>query len=151
MEKIWIIAADSTRARLFQAEKRTGPIREVEDIINPQARMPDRELVTDDRGRTAVSGNPDRRHAYGEDYREEDHQRDVFARQIVEKLDKLRARGDLEGVYLIAEPGFLGLLRGHLGKQLEQRVKGEIKHRISTENAEEIRALLPKDMVGLGS
>lgn len=150
MEKIWILAADSVCGRFFQAEKRTGPIIEIEDTLNPQARMPDRELVTDDRGRTAVSGNPDRRHAYGEDYREEDHQRDEFARKLIERLEKMRVRGELDGVYLIAEPGFLGLLRKHIGKHLQACVKGEVKQRVTKDSAEEIRNLLPRDMIGLG-
>ena len=151
MEKIWIVVADGGRARLFQAEKRTGPLVERHDIANPDARLPERELVTDTRGRGGASGNQDRRHAYGEDYDEHDRQKAVFAKDLAKRLEKLRAKGELELLYVIAEPGFLGLLRGEMGKSLTACVKGEIHHRITTDKVEEIREMLPKDMRGLGN
>lgn len=151
MEKIWIVVADGVRARLFQAESRTGPLIEQDDLAHPESRMPERELVTDTRGRTSVSGNHDRRHAYGEDYDVQDRQRDVFARELVKHLEKLRARGDLEILYIIAEPGFLGRMRTHIGKQLGNCVRQEIKHRVTTDKLDGIRKLLPKDMRGLGN
>lgn len=149
MEKIWIVVADGVRARLLQAEHKTGPLIERDAIAHPESRLPERELVTDTRGRAAISGNHDRRHAYGEDYDEQDRQRDVFARELARKLDKLRTRGKLEKLYIIAEPGFLGLLRSHIGKQLGHCVKDEIKHRVTTDRLEDIRRLLPRDMKGL--
>lgn len=150
MEKIWIVVADGVRARLFQAEKRTGPLIERKDIANPDARLPERELVTDTRGRGNGGATSERRHAYGEDYDEHDRQRAIFAKDLAKRLEKLRAKGELELLYVIAEPGFLGLLRGEMGKQLTSCVKGELHQRITNEKVEEIRELLPKDMRGLG-
>jgi protein required for attachment to host cells len=150
MEKIWVVVADGVRARLLQAETRTGPLIERDDFAHPESRLPERDLVSDTRGRTAVSGNHDRRHAYGEDYDEQDRQRDVFARELVRYLEKRRKKGELEILYIIAEPGFLGLLRGHISKQLANCVRDEIRHRVTTDKLDAIRKLLPKDMRGLG-
>lgn len=151
MEKIWIVVADGVRARLFQAEKRTGPLVERNDIANPDARLPERELVTDTRGRGNGGSGGDRRHAYGEDYDEHDRQKALFAKDLGRRLEKLRAKGELELLYVIAEPGFLGLLRREMGKQLAACVKGELNQRITTDKVEEIREMLPKDMRGLGA
>jgi hypothetical protein len=47
MATTWIVAADSSRARVLQVADREGRLLEVHDLVNPQARLHDRDLQTD--------------------------------------------------------------------------------------------------------
>ncbi|MGB5614970.1 MAG: host attachment protein, partial [Sedimenticolaceae bacterium] len=39
MNKIWVLVADASRARVFTADKPAGPLNEVEALSNPEARL----------------------------------------------------------------------------------------------------------------
>jgi len=47
MTTTWIIAADSSRARILQVTDRDEHLEEIEDLLNPEGRVHDRELVSD--------------------------------------------------------------------------------------------------------
>jgi len=147
MEKIWIVAADRVHARLFQAENITGPLKEVRDMVNPESRLQDRELMSDDAGRTAASGDGGRmQYSTYEEASEKDHQARLFAKEIISELEKLRARGELERVHLLAEPGFLGELREQYSRPLQKCVASEVGKRATERRPEEVRELLPYRM-----
>jgi protein required for attachment to host cells len=143
MEKTWIIVADSARARFFQVERPIGPIREVRDIVNPEARLHERELVTDSPGRTHQNqAGPARRQTFDEGSAKE-HETRLFAREIIEEAEKLRGRGELQKLHVLAEPGFLGRLREHYSDPLKRCIGEEITNRATERRPEEIRELLP--------
>jgi len=144
MNGIWILAADSNRARLFRAESPTGPLSEVEDIVNPEVRLNDRELVSDAPGRVVSSSDKVSSHVYGTDYSEHERVKDVFARNLAGRLEKLRNEDHAEAFYLLAEPGFMGSLRGHCSKPVKELIYQEVLHRATAEKSEAIRARLPK-------
>src|SRR5690606_36026805 len=150
MERIWVIAADNARARLFQAEHITGPLHEVRDLVNPEARLQERELVSDSKGSTWGMGGgdnagPARRQKF-EPPSEKEHQSQMFAREVIEEVDKLRARGELERLHVIAEPGFLGRLRACYTPQLQKCLGEEVGRRATQRPPREIRELLPYRM-----
>lgn len=147
MEKIWIVAADKVRARLFQAEHITGPLKEVRNMVNPESRLQDRELVTDDPGRAFTSGDGGRAQtATYSEASEREHQAKLFAKEIVGELDKLRTKGELERVHVLAEPGFMGELREHYPRALQKCVASEIGKRATDRRPEDVRELLPYRM-----
>ncbi len=147
MENIWVIAADSVHARLFRAEHITGPLQEVRDMVNPESRLDERELVTDAPGRTFSSGGGGAEHRYTYDQRsEKEHQAKLFARDVINEIEKLRARGELERVHVIAAPEFLGRLREHYSPPLKKCVAEEVTNRATDRRPEEIRELLPYRM-----
>ena len=43
----WIVVADSARARIFEAHKKSRAVSEIAGLINPNSRLPERELVSD--------------------------------------------------------------------------------------------------------
>jgi protein required for attachment to host cells len=140
---IWVVAADSVRARLFEVRGTDGLMTEVLDLSNPQSRLSDRDLVSDRGGRVRVGGDSSRRHVYGEDNRERTHTRKLFAARIAAALDELRANGRLGRVYLVAEPGFLGVLKSQLTPETRTLVAGSINSGLATSPISEIRATLP--------
>ena len=144
MENIWVLAADNVHARLFRAEHITGPLQEMRDIVNPESRLQERELVSDAPGR-GFGPSVGNRQAYGEPS-EKEHQARMFAREVIDEVEKLRARGELERFHVIAEPGFLGRLREHYSPPLKKCIGAEVTNHATQCRAEEIRDLLPYRM-----
>src|SRR2546428_9325667 len=56
MQKTWILTADGSRARIFEALGSDSKFREVDDFANPQGRLNNRELRTDASGRYSGKG-----------------------------------------------------------------------------------------------
>ncbi|HWP94866.1 MAG TPA: host attachment protein [Gammaproteobacteria bacterium] len=144
MNATWVAVADTVRARLFVVDPNTHALEEKQVLVNPHARLPERELVSDTPGRAGAGGNMGHRHALGDDYSQKQRVRGEFARSIGRELHSLRTQGKLERLYVVAEPGFLGMLRSHLDGALRKCVAGEIPHCAATRKAGEIRALLPR-------
>jgi protein required for attachment to host cells len=83
-------------------------------------------------------------HSMGHEKAAHDRQAEIFAKELSAALDKLHRRQQLRRVYLVAAPGFLGLLRASLSKQCTSLVAGEVGKNLVTHKLEEIRAQLPK-------
>jgi len=62
MPKIWVVTAESSRARIFAVENRIGPMRELEDIAHTEGRTRDQDMVSDRPGR-AFDSSGENRHA----------------------------------------------------------------------------------------
>ena len=90
MEKrVWVVVADSARARLFTADNAVGPLDERETLVNPEARQPQRDLVTDASGRSFNRFGPGRA-TLGHEADAKQHDYEIFARQIAQRLNEAR-------------------------------------------------------------
>ncbi|NCA68959.1 MAG: host attachment protein [Sphingobacteriia bacterium] len=137
----WILAADNSRARIFAAEKAAGPINEIQTLAFPEGRLHEGDLTTDKGGR----GHDAMARAHGLDveqvHRQENAER--FAGLVCETLENARGSGDLDKLYVIAAPAFLGVLRKHQSPPLRQLIAGEIDKNLTTHSPEDIRKALP--------
>jgi len=138
---IWVVVADTSRARIFSAEKSVSPLVEIQDLTHPEARMHDNQLASDEPGRSrnTVSGS----HAYTE---ETDPKRDAaarFASKVCETLEEGRVAGRFSKLYVVAPPTFLGLLRKCQHNGLRSVIAGEVDKNISTRDPATIRGHLP--------
>lgn len=134
MPTTWIVAADSSRARFLQVADRERLV-EIEDFLNPDARLHERELVSDAQPRLrGSSGEHSAREATGA----VEHQVELFAKRIGEYLNKARNERRYDQVFLVAPPKFLGLIRKELGKEVEKLVSDELSKDLSWFNAREI-------------
>jgi protein required for attachment to host cells len=138
---IWVLAADNSRARFFSADKARSPLQETRDLVDPQARLHEGDLVTDRDGRDRNPGA--QYHGVGSDRSTRDDGADRFAQQVCTELDAARARGELTKLYIVAAPGFLGLLRKHQSAPLRQLIAGEVDKNMAAQPADAIRAQLP--------
>ena len=135
----WIIAADASRARILQVTDREHQLAEVEDLLNPEGRVHDRELISDAHPRFSghSGGGP------GSD-REEmsaaEHATELFAKRVGDYLDKARTAHRYDRLHLIAPPKFLGRLRKELGKEVQKLVAEELPKDLSWLNARELQA-----------
>jgi len=118
MDKTWILVADKAHARILAAATPMRAPTDVSRLMHPASQAKAEDLVTDQPGRDG-HGNPG--NAMDEaDPRE--HEQSVFAKHIVESLEKGRQKGDFESLILVAPPQFLGELRSQLNSNLEKMV-----------------------------
>jgi protein required for attachment to host cells len=141
MATTWIVAADSSRARVLQVADRQKQLTEIEDLLNPGGRMDDRELTTDAHPRFRGTGGP------GSDRQETgaaEHETELFAKRIGDYLDKARNDHRYDRLYLVAPPKFLGVLCGKLNKEVGKLVADELDKDLSWFDARELERYLKK-------
>lgn len=119
MRKYLVVAADSSRARIFDLvpaeipEMESGPnLIEIEDLINPEMEEKGRDLWSDDKsGRgKAPGGGP----AHGYDDHLERHLETIeqrFAQEVAGHIAQQATEHGSETLVLAAESRFLGYLR----------------------------------------
>lgn len=135
MKTTWIIAADSSRARILQVMDRDARLAEVEDFLNPPARVHDRDLMEDGHPRFSGTNGP------GSDREEmtpSEHATELFAKRVSAYLDKARSDHRYDRLHLVAAPKFLGQLRKELGKEVQKLVTDELPKDLSWLNTRDI-------------
>src|SRR2546427_2072317 len=135
MTTTWIIAADSSRARILQVTDREKRLAEIEDLLNPEGRVDDRQLTTDAHARFHGSSGPA---SDGEETSASEHATELFAKRVGDYLDKARTAHRYDRLHLIAPPKFLGKLRKELGKEVEKLVAEELPKDLSWLDARDI-------------
>ena len=99
MSTIWVLVADSARARLLEADGPRGALTELKSLVHPEARLRNQDLDTDTPGTTVPHADS---HA---------HAAEVFARELGDTLNEGWKDGQFDRLVLAAPPRFLGLLR----------------------------------------
>lgn len=143
MSYTWVIVADSTRARIFNAESSSAPITEVETLTHPEGRMHDREITSDLPGR-AYDSKGRGRHTMEQPTDPKQELAIEFARMIARHLDSARVKREFEQLVIVAPPSFLGLLREQLTNTCRKLVAFELNKSLVQNTPEEIRSHLPK-------
>jgi protein required for attachment to host cells len=141
MTTTWIIAADSSRARILQVMDRDARLAEVEDLVNPEGRMHDRDLLADGHARFRGTSGP------GSDREETsatEHQTELFAKRVGDYLESARTAHRFDRLHLVAPPRFLGQLRKELGSEVRKLVSEELPKGLSSLDARELAARLAK-------
>ncbi len=129
MTTTWIIAADSSRARILQVTDREEALAEIDDLLNPEGRVHNRELIADAQPRfhgTSAAPGSDR-----EETSATEHATELFAKRVGEYLDKARTAHKYDRLHLVAPPKFLGQLRKELGKEVQKLVTAELPKDLS--------------------
>jgi len=144
MASYWILAADSTEARLFTRDKKFSPPVEVRDWLHPESRLPGRDLENDRQGATFSS------HGYGQNDNQkhtEPKKREAqdFARELAGHLDAARANGEFKSLSIVAEPAFLGLLRDKLDGKTLELIDREVSKSLTRRSAETIAKAIDED------
>lgn len=137
-----VLVADSARARLFSWERGVPQLQEISDLVNAEARLPERALASDRQGRgfnrqrgsrtalgsTALQRNAARRFALR-----------VSAQLATESRTRRAAR-----LFIFSETEFLGLLRTALrSRRLGLPVRTFAKN-LTRAAPQRIREYLPK-------
>ncbi len=132
-----ILVANRTGARLFH---RTGKnLRLLWSLENPAGRLRDQDIEAGASKRTYDS------HARGHDPATSPHEQAAvtFAKELAEELRRERLRGGANRIVLVAEPHFLGLLRGELdvptGARVIAMVTKDLEHAALDSVAEHVQ------------
>jgi len=142
MALAWVLVANQSQARLFEADKRAGELHELEALIHPESRLNGRDLISDAPGRTFDSGGQGR-HAMGNVSQLHRLNGQRFARELAHALERGRVEGRYEKLYIVAEPQMVGSLREALNPPTRAVIAGETGKNLVNCEAEEIRAQLP--------
>jgi len=138
----WVLVADNSRARFFAAEKASGPLQEVRDLLYPEARLHEGDLVSDKPGRDRNPGAG--AHGLSSDATHKQDGADRFALEVCNELESARNGGAFRKLYVVAAPHFLGLLRKHQSPSLREMVAGEVDKNLTTQDGAAIRKHLPQ-------
>lgn len=132
MNATWIVSANASRARFFSQANLTEPLEEINDMVNSAARLRTVETERDKIGPTAATksshnvGAATPNKAYEPPQTPEEHQMELFARNVASFLLQGHQEGRFQRLCLVASPQFLGVLRKLLDPKLESVVKQEI-------------------------
>jgi protein required for attachment to host cells len=148
MTTTWIVSADAGRARIFAETDPRQPYVEVEDMVSATARLRVSDINTDRLGPTAAgqsihnTGGATPNKQYQPAQTPEERDAEFFARDICNFLLKGWQEQRFQKLELVAEPKFLGVLRGQLDNQLKPLVDLELNKDYSHCNAHQLREQL---------
>lgn len=141
----WIVSADAGRARIFSDTDPNSPLQEIDDLIDPAARERISDQLTD-RLSPLAAGNSQKSTGgslptsqYEPQRTQEQHNAELFARDICAQLLKAKNESRFDRLALVAAPAFLGELRNQLDPQLKQLVAYEIDKDYAQSNAAQLR------------
>ena len=143
MATTWIVAADSSRARVLQVAHPEQKLFEIEDLLNPEGRLQDREIASDALGRWSGPDRPGGNSMQGGAGPAE-HAVELFAKRIGDYLDKARTDHRYDHLCIMAPPKFLGALRQALSKEVQKLVADEIPKDLSWLSAPELERYFAK-------
>ena len=143
MSKTWVVAADSSRARIFESANHNGPLVEIDDLLHPEARLHESQMASDEPG-SSFDSQGQGRHGMGSQVQPKQQEALRFAKQVCEALHAGRAARRFEKLYLVAAPAFLGMLRERLDSTTRALVAGEVDKNIAGRSPQDIRSHLPE-------
>ena len=136
----WIIVANASRARFFEAVGKDCQMREIFTLTHPNSRQHEGDLISDGAGHVMSSATGG--HSMGGENAAKQHEADLFARAVCERLEQGRNKGSYAKLYLIAEPQFLGRMRQRMSKPLQNMVGDEFAKDLTMASEAQIRAQL---------
>ena len=146
MDRIWILVADSARARLYLRGRRWDQLDQLEEIEHPEGRAHEGDLVSDQGASVIQRGGQGQRRSSQPEVSATEHEAQVFAHELAGRLRKGRVEHEVDSLVLVAAPHFLGLLRTTLDDQTRKCVLHEIDKDLTQYDTEKVGELLEKHL-----
>ena len=155
---MWILVADSSRARFFDANRKfSAPgefefseFSEVNDLVNSWGRAKNQDINTDKPGRmadrTGRGGSGAQRSAVGGREEPKETEAKAFAQRVADELEEKLNENAYDELVLVAAPKFLGMLRDAIGAQVKGAVIEEISKDFTKMSAHDLQGRLPEVM-----
>lgn len=138
MAGTWVVVADSSKARFFTYASRNEPMQEHEGMLHAEGRMKDQDEISDKQGGLA-GGHGEGGHAFEAPTDLKQHEAEVFAKQIADKLEHGRVNHDYDKLILVAPPAFLGVLRQAINDYVADKVSNSLDKNLVSETEAVIR------------
>lgn len=142
---IWFLVADAARARIFETTGKDVALTEVMDFMEPNARISETELASDEPGRHATPGAPGT-HGMQEKITPREQEDIRFAAELADQLQESLNKGSYDALYIAAAPHFLGLLRKSMPDGVAEKLKGDLDKDLTRLGEAEIREHLHQIM-----
>ncbi len=143
MNTTWVVVAGRSGARLFQNYPPGQKVRLIEKIDHPAGHLKDHDIYTDRPGRSFDS-NGQGRHGMQRTETATEHEAARFAKDLGEMLNKGRVDNTFNNLILVAEPGFLGMLRGALDSKSARLVSKTLDKNLTQTPARDMPKALAK-------
>jgi protein required for attachment to host cells len=154
---MWILVADSSRARIFDATRKfSAPgefefseFSEVDDLVNARGRARNQDINTDKPGRMADrtgrgGTGTGQRSAVGGKEEPKETEAKAFAQRVNDRLEQAANDGDYDELVVIAAPKFLGMLRDSRPSQIDSMIVEEIGKDFTKMSAHDLQGRLPE-------
>lgn len=142
-KETWIIAANSTYARIFKLGKKLK-LDEMSALVHTESRMHIDEFMEEKPGKKSGEVR------FGASYYPTSQETPpkkveaiIFAKQVAGHIENARTNGEIKRIYLAASPSFLGLLRQEMSQPTISLIAGEISKDITLLEPEEIKTYFP--------
>ena len=139
MSKTLVLVAESSRAKLYSADTIVAELVEKEDLIYPEGRSHENDLVSDGPGSDGGSVGQGR-HVLDSKHSATEATHEAFAKMLVDRLEQERSQKSFDRLVLMASPAFLGILRKKLNPNLASMVAEEIDKNLVQRPSDEIRS-----------
>lgn len=132
MDVTWIVSANAGRARIFSQTNSSAALEEINGMVNSDIHLRTAETEADKIGPLAAAksahnvGGARPASGYEPNQTPDEHQTELFARDVADFLMQGHQEGRFQRLALVASPQFLGVLRKLLDPQLEPLVNLEI-------------------------
>lgn len=142
MAKVYIVVAESSRAKIYQSNLHLEDMIEVDDLTHPESRQHERDLTSDLPGRGASSGAgshhgiDDKTHAKQEEFAS-------FAKYIDDYLARALEQNKFEKLAIIAAPALLGAIRKKIQPNVADKIIYELDKNLLHCDARQLRDHLP--------
>ena len=118
---MWVAVANRTGMKVFRYENPSNGVSLVHNIEHPEGYLKDTEMGTGKPGRSFDRFGTGR-HGMGTHQSMAEHVSETFAKHLAKVLDEARMKNEFSELVLIAEAGFLGLLRKNLSASTSHAV-----------------------------
>jgi protein required for attachment to host cells len=142
MAKNLVIVADQAIARVYSLATPRSRLKELATIDHSAGRLRNQGFEADRPGRSFQTSGK-KRHALQRKIDPRTQHAMMFARSLAAQVEKMRLRGEVERLILVAPPKFLGLLRDALGTESRRLLQGQFLLNLTGMKAADIRARLP--------
>lgn len=142
MANTWIVLADGARARIFAVDQDEKAMAEIKEILHPESRSHERDLITDGPGFAFDSAGPGR-HPVSQNESPKKHEAMKLCKELAEAIELGRAKGQFGRLVIAAAPAFLGDLRKKLHPQTVRLVTDQLNKDLVHLKPDEIRKHLP--------
>lgn len=136
-----IVACSASEARMWRSVARFGEWTTVKEMHHPAATRSESDMASDRPGRSFDSFGSGR-HAMSPGSSAHEHELTIFATEVADTINRSFADGDFAHIVLIADPKFLGSIRGKLSSTAADAVVLEAPKNLTHLNADEIRQYL---------
>lgn len=143
MQSVWILAAGNAGATIYTCRGGKGGLSQHRRFEHPEGRLHDRELTSDLPGR-AYDSSGEGRHAMEQSVDPKKQQSIAFAKKLTEALHRACNAGECDKLYVAAPPAFLGMLREHYSKPVQQALAMEVNNNLVGLSADEVRGHFPE-------